>query len=115
MKEELTTGRVAKMMGISVRTLRYYDQIGLLKPSTTLSNGRRQYSKEDMLELEKIMILKSAQFSLEHIKTLRYQLDTINIIEMHKRRLNSEIEQLTKSLQHTNTLLNMYQIEGSLS
>lgn len=52
-KEELTTGRVAKMMGISVRTLRYYDQIGLLKPSATLSNGRRQYSKEDMLELEK--------------------------------------------------------------
>ena len=30
-KEELTTGRVAKMMGISVRTLRYYDQIGLLR------------------------------------------------------------------------------------
>ena len=114
-KEELTTGRVAKMMGISVRTLRYYDQIGLLKPGSTLPNGRRQYSKEDLLELEKIMILKSAQFSLEHIKTLRDQLDTISIIEMHKRRLHSEIEQLTKSLQHTNTLLNMYQIEGSLS
>ena len=63
-KEELTTGRVAKMMGISVRTLRYYDQIGLLKPGSTLPNGRRQYSKEDLLELEKIMILKSAQFSL---------------------------------------------------
>lgn len=53
-KEELTTGRVAKMMGISVRTLRYYDQIGLLKPGSTLPNGRRQYSKEDLLELEKL-------------------------------------------------------------
>lgn len=52
-KEELTTGRVAKMMGLSVRTLRYYDQIGLLKPGSTLPNGRRQYSKEDLLELEK--------------------------------------------------------------
>lgn len=53
-----TTGEVAKQRGISVRTLRYYDQIKLLKPSFRDENGKRFYSEENLIKLEKIIILK---------------------------------------------------------
>lgn len=49
-----STGEVSKKLNISLRTLRYYDQIGLVVPTIKKDNGKRYYSEEDMLLLEKI-------------------------------------------------------------
>lgn len=61
------TGRFAKMANVSERTIRYYDKIGLLKPSFVMENGYRQYSDLDLLKLQKILSLKHLGFSIEEI------------------------------------------------
>lgn len=61
------TGRFAKLANVSERTIRYYDKIGLLKPSFVMENGYRQYSDLDLLKLQKILSLKHLGFSIEEI------------------------------------------------
>lgn len=61
------TGQFAKLANVSERTIRYYDKIGLLKPSFVMENGYRQYSDLDLLKLQKILCLKHLGFSIEEI------------------------------------------------
>ena len=61
------TGQFAKLANVSERTIRYYDKIGLLKPSFVMKNGYRQYSDFDLLKLQKILSLKHLGFSIEEI------------------------------------------------
>ena len=49
MEKYYTTGQFAKMAGVTLRTIRYYDKIGLLKPSHILDNGYRQYCNKDLI------------------------------------------------------------------
>lgn len=49
------TGEFAKMANLSIRTIRYYDQIGLLKPSQIADNGYRLYTDKDFIKLQKII------------------------------------------------------------
>lgn len=64
----MTIGELAKQTNVTVRTLQYYDSIGLLKPSTLTEGGRRLYAISDMVILHQIITLKSVGFSLEDIK-----------------------------------------------
>lgn len=61
------TGQFARLANVSERTIRYYDKIGLLKPSFVMENGYRQYSDLDLLKLQKILSLKHLGFSIEEI------------------------------------------------
>ena len=61
------TGEFAKMANLSIRTIRYYDKIGLLKPSKIADNGYRMYSDKDFMKLQKILSLKYLGFSLDDI------------------------------------------------
>lgn len=61
---------VADIAGISVRTLHYYDEIGLLTPSQKTRAGYRIYSEEEIAVLHQIMLLKELGFSLDSIKSL---------------------------------------------
>lgn len=61
------TGQFAKLANVSERTIRYYDKIGLLKPSFVMENGYRQYSDLDLLKLQKVLSLKHLGFSIEEI------------------------------------------------
>ncbi|MDD4371494.1 MAG: methyltransferase domain-containing protein [Anaerostipes sp.] len=65
-----TSGEFAKMANISLRTVRYYDKQGVLKPSKVADNGYRLYSKADFAKLQKILSLKFLGFSLEEIMGL---------------------------------------------
>lgn len=67
MKTFYTTGKFAKMANVSERTIRYYDKIGLLKPTFIMDNGYRKYSDNDFLKLQKILSLKYLGFSIEEI------------------------------------------------
>lgn len=62
-----TVGELASKAGVSVRTLQYYDKIGLLN-STLSEGGRRMYARYDIMKLQQILFLKSFGFSLEEIK-----------------------------------------------
>lgn len=61
------TGQFARLANVSERTIRYYDKIGLLKPSFVMENGYRQYSDLDLLKLQKILSLKHLGFSIDEI------------------------------------------------
>ncbi|MEG0368267.1 MAG: MerR family transcriptional regulator, partial [Coprobacillus sp.] len=74
-KNFLTIGEVAKKMNTTVRTLQYYDQEGILKPSQLSDGGRRLYTSKDIVQLHQILTLKYLGFSLEDIKNKIYKLD----------------------------------------
>ena len=69
-KDTLTVGEFAKKSGITMRTLRYYDKIGLLKPSSYNEAGYRLYTKEDFPKLQQILTLKFIGLSLDEIKDI---------------------------------------------
>lgn len=62
-------GELAQETGLTIRTLHYYDQIGLLKPSRHTESGHRVYTPDDVIRLQQILSLKSLGFSLEEIQT----------------------------------------------
>ncbi|MDW6157023.1 MerR family transcriptional regulator, partial [Klebsiella pneumoniae] len=70
---KLTIGQLAKQMGTTIRTLRYYDHIDLLKPSEYKDGGHRLYNVEDVRRLQQIQSLKFIGFSLKDISTLLEQ------------------------------------------
>ncbi len=61
---------VADMVGITVRMLHHYDQIGLLKPQSVNSAGYRLYGDNDLEKLQQILFFKELDFSLKQIKEL---------------------------------------------
>lgn len=75
MKEEslYTSGEVAKIAGVTVRTIRYYDTKGILIPSKYSSSGHRLYSNEDIKKLKRVLALKYLGLTLEEIKRVESQ------------------------------------------
>lgn len=63
-------GQLAELTGLTQRTIRYYDELGLLKTSSRTQGGQRIYSDSDLLYIKRIMELKSLSFSLEEIKAI---------------------------------------------
>ena len=61
---------VAKLSGVTVRTLHYYDQIGLLHPSETTDAGYRIYNTKDLETLQQILFFKELDFPLSDIKEI---------------------------------------------
>ena len=72
----LSVGELAKKMGVTVRTLQYYDTIGLLQPASFSEGGRRMYGSQEMVLLHQIRALKHLGFSLDQIKEMRSNLDS---------------------------------------
>lgn len=66
----LTIQRISKQTGISVRTLRYYEEIGLLLPATKTEGGHRVYSENELKILQQIVFLKTLGFKLKEIQAL---------------------------------------------
>lgn len=65
-----TIGKLSKNTGVTVRTLDYYDEIGLIKPSSKTEGGHRLYNENDVMRLERVLALKYMGFSLEQIKDI---------------------------------------------
>ncbi|EOQ04709.1 hypothetical protein KOY_04884 [Bacillus cereus VDM021] len=62
--------KVRKLTGVTVRTLRYYDQIGLLKPASKTEGGHRLYTNEEIKKLHQVQFLKKVGFPLHEIKDM---------------------------------------------
>ena len=68
---KLSISEMARRTGVSVRTLHYYDQIGLLHPSmVSEQNGYRFYGGEDMAKMQQILFYRELEFSLKEIKNI---------------------------------------------
>ena len=98
----MTVGEVAKKMGVTVRTLQYYDKEGLFSPSAESEGGRRLYTDKDLIMLHQIISLKSLGFSLDdikqHLTSLETPNDVANALTEQANGIRQKIEQLTASL-----------------
>ncbi|WP_405783806.1 MerR family transcriptional regulator [Streptomyces sp. NBC_00859] len=86
---------VARMSGVTSRTLRHYDQIGLLPPAGIGSNGHRFYEEGDLLRLQQILLMRELDLGLREIAAvLDSQADPLAVLRGHHARLLAERDRL---------------------
>jgi len=94
-----TVTKLAKVSGVSVRTLHWYDEIGLLEPAYYGSNGYRYYEEEQLLTLQQILFFRDLGFELKQIQRLleRGDFDKIVALRTHREVLKKNVKR-TKEL-----------------
>ena len=104
-----TVKGLAKISGVSVRTLHWYDAIGLLKPFSKGTNNYRYYEEQQLLRLQQILFFKELGFALNDIQKLLSQndFDNIKALNAHRKILEDEIVRkndliitIDKTIQH---------------
>ena len=98
-KQYYTAGEIARIAGVSLRTIRYYDTKGLLSPISHSEAGYRYYDKSSLSLLQRILMLKYLDFSLEQIQRMiaaqeTNALDQQAILEQQKSLLLQKKERL---------------------
>lgn len=93
-----TSGQFARMANISIRTVRYYDQKNLLKPSKIVENSTRLYTENDFMLLQQILLFKYLGFSLDEIRELTMEEKDLrymkNSLILQQKLIQDKIEQL---------------------
>lgn len=97
----MTVNEVSKLTGVSIRTLQYYDTIGLLKPVDHTESGYRMYDDASLEVLQQIMLFKELEFPLKEIKKI---LEAPNYDR--NKALEQQIELLTMKKEHLENLIN---------
>src|SRR6186997_2455504 len=84
-----TVKQVARMSGVSVRTLHFYDEVGLLKPAYDGANGYRFYEEPQLLTLQQILFYRELGFELKQIKRIlgRADFEKIEALQSHRKTL----------------------------
>ena len=103
-----TVKQLADFAGISPRTLHYYDEIALLKPSTQGENRYRYYDETAMLRLQQILFYRELGLNLKEIKAILDQpeFDVLSALEIHKATLQKRIQRLERLIQTVDDTLN---------
>ena len=101
-----TIKKLAELAGVTTRTLRYYDNIGLLKPNETNKSNYRIYDEKNVNKLQQIMFYRRLDFPLEQIKRILDDPDfsTINALKQQQQLLlaqKSELEVLLTNIDQT--------------
>ncbi|MEB8085773.1 MerR family transcriptional regulator [Staphylococcus pseudoxylosus] len=96
-----TVSQLAELSGVSNRTLRYYDQIGLLKPARINESGYRIYEQEEVDILQQIVFYRELEVSLDEIKEIIQQptFNRMKALENHYYNLKQQRERLDKIIQ----------------
>src|ERR1041385_2694425 len=96
-----TVKQVATMSGVSVRTLHFYDEVGLLKPAFYGTNGYRFYEETQLLMLQQILFYRELGFDLSQIKqTLgRGDFEKAAALRSHRTVLQNNIDRLHKLME----------------
>lgn len=96
----MTVKEVSKLTGVSIRTLQYYDKIGLLKPAMYTESGYRLYDEKALEMLQQILLLKELEFPLKEIKQILSRPD----FDRNKA-LEQQITLLTMKKEHLENLI----------
>ncbi|MDQ6423446.1 MerR family transcriptional regulator [Paenibacillus sp. LHD-117] len=110
MKGHWKVGDLAKLTGLTVRTLRFYDQIGLFSPSAQTDSGHRLYNESDVSRLYQIVSLKELGLSLEEIKSAMTDrgIDPLEVVSLQIDRAKEQIkrqQKLLEQLRHVSKLM----------
>ncbi|WP_459500529.1 MerR family transcriptional regulator [Bacillus sp. C1] len=111
-----TISEFASIGDVTVRTLRYYDKINLLKPSDYTEGGHRLYTKDDLYVLQQIQALKHFGFSLGEVQNIIVQNEIpkehfMERIHFQKELLLAEKERIAKVLKHMDEMVEIVQKE----
>lgn len=103
---EYTISKLARLAGISTRTLRYYDKINLLKPARINSSGYRMYSQYEVDRLQQILFFRELDVDLETIASIMNDphFDHVEALIQHHKKLlqrRSRLDQLIKTIEKT--------------
>jgi DNA-binding transcriptional MerR regulator len=95
-----TVKQLAKLSGVSVRTLHYYDEIGLLKPAYYGDNHYRYYEEEQLLLLQQILFYRELGLQLNDIQKIigAADFDKLEALESHQKLLKGDLERVNKLL-----------------
>ena len=96
----MTVNEVSKLTGVSIRTLQYYDTIGLLKPIEYTESGYRLYDDTSLERLQQILLFRELEFPLKEIKEI---IDAPNFDR--NKALEQQIELLTMKKEHLENLI----------
>ncbi|WP_192929746.1 MerR family transcriptional regulator [Alkaliphilus serpentinus] len=96
MKQTFSTGEVAKLCNVSIRTVQYYDKENIVKPSELSEGGRRIYSQDDLQNFRCVCLYKSLGFLLEEIKTV---MQSQNPYELLAKTIVSQKEKIDEKVQ----------------
>ena len=96
----MTVKEVSKLTGVSIRTLHYYDKIGLLHPSEVTDAGYRKYSESELARLQQILLFRELEFSLKDIRAI---LDSPGFDQ--KKALEQQIRLLNLKKEHLDSLI----------
>lgn len=99
MDTDFDIGKVARMSGVTSRTLRHYDDIGLLTPAWTGADGRRRYGQPELLRLQHILVLRELGTSLDRVARIIDTDDpstTIALLRDHLAGLTAERERYAR-------------------
>ncbi len=102
-----TVNEVSKLTGVSIRTLQYYDKIGLLKPAGYIGSGYRLYDDAALERLQQILLFRELEFPLKDIKDIVTRSDfdkkkaleqQIELLELRKEPLHLFIGRLRSTV-----------------
>lgn len=105
MNEVRTISEVSKLFGVSTRTLRYYEQIGLLDSQRIEGYSYRVYDEQNCLKLRQIIILRKLRISLKQIESLLKDYDVLNAVDVFLSNISSLNEEINSLSTIRNILL----------
>ncbi|MAT45386.1 MAG: MerR family transcriptional regulator [Anaerolineaceae bacterium] len=91
-----TINELAKLSKVTTRTLRYYDQLGLLTPAQIGQNGYRYYNRENLLRLQQILFFRELDVPLKDIRNIidRPDYDLVEALQQHRDALKQRAERV---------------------
>ncbi|MBC1271291.1 MerR family transcriptional regulator [Listeria booriae] len=113
---EYTVQKLAMLAGVSTRTLRYYDEIGILKPARINSSGYRIYGQNEVDRLQQILFYREMNVGLDKIKAILEQpdFDETEALKTHRaqlldkrKQLDELIRNVEKSIAHSERRITM--------
>lgn len=115
---KFSIGEFSERTGISIRTLHYYDEIGLLQPEKHPTSGHRIYKHQDILTLQKIVSLKFLGYSLDKILHLLHESSFTNdlngTLTLHLQALENEKERIEQSMTAIKRVTKLLEVEGEV-
>jgi len=117
MKKNYLVKEFADLTKVTVRTLHYYDQIGLLEPSYEKANGYRVYTDADLLKLQQIVTLKFMGFSLTQIRELldRKGYEAVRSLKVQAGAVKDEIARLKEAARAIDRVIASLEGQGRIN